>query len=59
MFKKGLDTGVIHFLIAILFAFGAISKVISIDSIVIAMQWFCTFVFAILGFLRLRRNAIG
>ncbi|MBK9928037.1 MAG: hypothetical protein IPP66_22430 [Anaerolineales bacterium] len=59
MLKKGLDSGVIYFLIAIVFAIGAISKTISSDSIILAMQWLCAVVLVILGILRLRKNTVG
>jgi len=59
MLKKSFDSGVIYFLIAIVFAIGAISKTISSDSIVLAMQWFCALVFVVVGVLRLRKNTVG
>jgi hypothetical protein len=45
-----------YFLIALLFAIGAIGKTISDNSTVLAMQWFCAFVFAVMGVLQLRKK---
>ena len=59
MVKKGLTSGAIYLLLAILFAVGAISKTISGDSIVLAMQRFCALVFVVMGSMHLRKNAFG
>lgn len=56
MLKKGFYYGIMYLLIAILFAIGAIGKTISDNSTVLAMQWFCTFVFAVIGVLQLRKK---
>jgi hypothetical protein len=56
MLKKSFYYGIMYFLIAILFAIGAIGKTISDDSTVLAMQWFCAFVFAVMGVLQLRKK---
>ena len=45
MLKKNFVYGVLYLLIAGVFALGAIGKTISNDSMVVAMQWFCTVVF--------------
>lgn len=56
MLKKGFYYGIMYLLIAILFAVGAIGKTISDNSTVLAMQWFCAFVFAVIGVLQLRKK---
>jgi hypothetical protein len=56
MLKKGFYYGIMYLLIAILFAIGAIGKTISDNSTVLAMQWFCAFVFAVIGVLQLRKK---
>jgi len=56
MLKKGFYYGIMYLLIAILFAIGAIGKTISDNSTVLAMQWFCAFIFAVIGVLQLRKK---
>ena len=56
MSKKVLYYGVLYFLLAILFAIGAIGKTISDNSTVLAMQWFCAFIFALMGVMQLRKK---
>jgi len=54
--KKNAWLGVLYLLIAALFALSAVTKTISADSIVLAMQWFCAIVFAVVGVWRLIRK---
>ena len=56
MTNKVFYYGIMYLLIAILFAIGAIGKTISDNSTVLAMQWVCAFVFAVMGILRLRKK---
>jgi len=56
MLKKGFYYGIMYLLIAVLFAIGAIGKTISDNSTVLAMQWFCAFIFAVIGVLQLRKK---
>ena len=53
--KKNAWLGALYLLIAALFALSAVTKTISADSIVLAMQWFCAIVFAV-GVWRLIRK---
>lgn len=56
MLKKIDQSGALYFLIAILFAIGAISRSISNDSNVILIQWLCVVIFAVAGLWKLRRK---
>ena len=56
MFKKAFSLGLMYFLIAALFAIGAIGKTISDNSFILGLQWFCAIIFALLGVLQLRKK---
>jgi hypothetical protein len=57
MFRKIFSSGALYFLIAVLFAIGAITKTVSNDSIVIGIGWFCAVVFAGLGIWQMTRKS--
>jgi len=54
--KKIFRSGSLYILIAVLFALGAVNKAISDNSFVIALQWICALIFAVLGFLQVRKR---
>jgi hypothetical protein len=54
--KKNSKLGVIYILIASLFTLSAVTKTISDDSIVLAMQWVCAIVFAGMGIWQFTRK---
>ena len=54
--KKFYESGAMYMLIALLFALAAINKLISDNPFVVALVWFCTAAFALLGFIRLRKT---
>jgi hypothetical protein len=54
--QKMANYGVFYFIIAVLFAIGAMYKTISSDLVVIEMQWFCALVFAVVGILRFSKR---
>jgi hypothetical protein len=54
--KKIFRSGTLYLLIAVLFALGALNKTISDNSFVTALQWMCALIFAVLGFLQLRKR---
>jgi hypothetical protein len=54
--KMFYNSGAMYMLIAVLFALSAVNNTISSNIFVITLQWLCAAIFALAGFLQLRKT---